>query len=87
MTEVNGLVEVNECILANVTAFDDEESGHNVSRLNLLIQLNNNGCFEAIQTGRLYLRGLCLASNDMGATSETFVLDVIDSQVQITSKL
>lgn len=80
MLEINGPIDINPCIAANVTQIVEEA---NISRLNLLLKLAKQECFEAIQRGQLYLRGLCLASNDLGTASETFVLDVISNQIQV----
>ena len=74
MTEVDGPVDINECIWVNVTPLKIVD---NVSKLNLLMKVHHQ-CLQSLQTGQFYLRGICLASNDRGATSETFVLDVID---------
>ena len=80
MLEINGPIDINPCVAANVTQIEEEA---NISRLNLILRLAKEDCFEAIQQGQLYLRGLCLASNDLGTASETFELDVISNQNQV----
>lgn len=84
MTEVTEAVQINPCIAANVTQITKEDK--NVAKLNLLLKVTDEPrCFEALQTGKLYLRGLCMASSDLGATSETFVLDIISNELEVSN--
>ena len=54
MNKIDGPVEINECILANVSQTEDLA---NISRLNLLLSIANEECYQQIKNGRLYLQG------------------------------
>ena len=83
MNKIDGPVEINECILANVSETEDLA---NISRLNLLLSIADEECYQQIKNGRLYLQGQCLASNDFGIASETFILDVISPNHKVTGQ-
>ena len=76
MSEVVGPTDINSCIFADVTPVEYDD---NVSKLNLFIKVNSEECIDELYKGTLYVRGLCVASNINGATSETFVLGVVGS--------
>ena len=80
MNKIDGPMDINECIFANVSQIDDVA---NISRLNLLLTIENEECFQEIKSGRLYLQGLCLASNNLGVASETFILDAISPNLGV----
>ena len=54
MNKIDGPVKINECILANVSQTEDLT---NISRLNLLLSIANEECYQQIKNGRLYLQG------------------------------
>ena len=54
MNRIDGPVKINECILANVSQTEDLT---NISRLNLLLSIANEECYQQIKNGRLYLQG------------------------------
>ena len=54
INKVDGPVEINECILANISETEDLA---NISRLNLLLSIANEECYQQIKNGRLYLQG------------------------------
>ena len=54
MNKIDGPVEINECILANVSQTEDLA---NISRLNLLLSIADEECYQQIKNGRLYLQG------------------------------
>ena len=80
MSEVVGPTDINSCIFADVTPMDYND---NVSKLNLIIEVTSEECIDELAQGTLYVRGLCVASNINGATSETFVLDVVGSDKEV----
>ena len=73
VTEVKGHTEINPCVIANTSQMSFKA---NRSQVNLLLEMTSENCTEAIDEGSLYLRGVCMASNKFGSTSETFVLGV-----------
>ena len=54
MNKIDGPVKINECILANVSQTEDLT---NISRLNLLLSIANEECYQQIKSGKLYLQG------------------------------
>ena len=54
MNKIDGPVEINECILANISQTEDLT---NISRLNLLLSIADEECYQQIKNGRLYLQG------------------------------
>ena len=80
MSEVVGPTDINSCIFANTSPMDYND---NVSKLNLIIEVTSEECIDELAQGTLYVRGLCVASNINGATSETFVLDVVGSDNKV----
>ena len=54
MNKIDGPVKINECILANVSQTEDLT---NISRLNLLLSIASEECYQQIKNGRLYLQG------------------------------
>ena len=80
INKIDGPIDINECIFANVSQIEDVA---NISRLNLLLTIQNEECFQQIKSGRLYLQGLCLASNHFGVASETFILDAISPHLGV----
>ena len=54
MNKIDGPVKINECILANVSQTEDLA---NISRLNLLLSIADEECYQQIKNGRLYLQG------------------------------
>ena len=62
MNKVDGPVEINECILANVSETEDLA---NISRLNLLLSIANEECYQQIKNGRLYLQGTVYISGQL----------------------
>jgi hypothetical protein len=54
VNKIDGPVEINECILANVSQTEDLT---NISRLNLLLSIADEECYQQIKNGRLYLQG------------------------------
>ena len=74
MNKVDGPVEINECILANVSETEDLA---NISRLNLLLSIANEKCYQQIKDGRLYLQGTVYISGQLKLLSffkDIFVL-------------
>ena len=62
MNKVDGPVEINECIMANVSETEDLA---NISRLNLLLSIANEECYQQIKNGRLYLQGTIYISGKL----------------------
>ena len=54
MNKIDRPVKINECILANVSQTEDLT---NISRLNLLLSIADEECYQQIKNGRLYLQG------------------------------
>ena len=84
VTEVKGHTEINPCVIANTSQMSFKA---NRSQVNLLLEMTSENCTEAIDEGLLYLRGVCMASNKFGSTSETFVLGVFTTNIITTVSL
>ena len=66
--------QINDCVTANTS---EKVIDSNQSQVTLYLKLASENCIKNIQDGKLYLRGVCMASNSFGTTSETFVLGVM----------
>jgi hypothetical protein len=77
MTNIDGPTDIAECVFANVSRLQIEDSSSEES-LNLWLEVTSESCLADLADGLLYLRGLCTASNQFGTTSKTFVLSVLN---------
>ena len=66
--------QINDCVTANTS---EKVIDSNQSQVTLYLKLASENCIKNIQDGKFYLRGVCMASNSFGTTSETFVLGVM----------
>ena len=74
MIDSHSSAQINDCVTANTS---EKVIDSNQSQVTLYLKLASENCIKNIQDGKLYLRGVCMASNSFGTTSETFVLGVM----------